>query len=97
LLDLDPARTAHVLVGLAVRDENELAVVQIMSDVNHQTGKSQQQPCPVWMSGDRAIGDSRCSEYVYPTLFLRRVNDCTRTIVVELSVGHHRHTRTDAH
>jgi len=49
------------------------------------------------VSGDRAIGDSRCSEYVYPTLFLLGINGCTRTIVVELSVGHNRHARTDAH
>jgi hypothetical protein len=47
LLDLDPALTAHVLVRLAVRDEYELAIVQIMNDVNHQTVMSQQQPCPV--------------------------------------------------
>src|SRR3954467_5209306 len=35
LLDLDPVRAAHVLVRLAIRDEDELAIVQIMNKVEH--------------------------------------------------------------
>ena len=37
LLDVDPARPADVLVRLAVRDEYELAVGEIMSDVWHRS------------------------------------------------------------
>jgi hypothetical protein len=35
LLDLDLVRAAHVLVRLAVRDEDELAVVQVVNKVEH--------------------------------------------------------------
>jgi hypothetical protein len=35
LLDLDTLRAAHVLIRLAIRDENELAVVQVVDKVEH--------------------------------------------------------------
>src|SRR5262249_51218615 len=35
LLDLDRLHTAHVLVRLAVGDENEFAVVQVLDEVEH--------------------------------------------------------------
>src|SRR5437667_264650 len=35
LLDLDPLRAAHVLIRLSVRHEDELAIVQIVDEIEH--------------------------------------------------------------
>jgi len=38
LLDLDALDAAHVLVWLAIRDENELAVAEVTGEVGHRRG-----------------------------------------------------------
>ena len=35
LLDLDPMRAAHVLIRLSVRHEDELAIVQLVDEIEH--------------------------------------------------------------
>ena len=64
LTSMLPRRAAHVLVRLAIGDEDQLAIVQVLRDIDHKEVMKPQQPCPIPASRDRAIGERTCAEYV---------------------------------
>ena len=77
---LDSARPTNVFVRLAIRDENELAVVEILKQIVHEgavSGDCERQPhslLAIWEQSScpasvrhcmrDAAGESRCEDYV---------------------------------
>jgi hypothetical protein len=56
-------QTAHVLVRLAVRDEDELAIIQILRDIDHGVVEPAT-AMPLSAEKVRAVTEAVCVKYV---------------------------------